>query len=63
MVGGSIFIIRRRATSTGRAAIWSRCVWVTNQVGVVMNDQGWAPRSNPSLSSGTRQYDCTAARE
>src|SRR5438309_5523732 len=28
-----------------------------------MNDQGWAPRSNPSFSSGTRQYVWTAARE
>ena len=27
----------------------------TNQFGVVMNDHGWSPRSNPSFSSGTRQ--------
>ena len=55
MVGGSIFIIRRRATYTGSAAMWSRWVCETNQFGVLMNDQGWPPRSNPSFSSGTRQ--------
>ena len=43
--------------------MWSRWACETNQVGVLMNDQGWAPRSNPSFSSGTRQYVCTAARE
>ena len=30
-------------------------MWLTNQFGVAMNDQGWAPRSKPSFSSGTRQ--------
>ena len=43
--------------------MWSRCVCDTNQLGVAMNDQGWAPRSKPIFSSGTRQYVCTAARE
>ena len=35
--------------------MWSRWEWLTNQFGVVMNDQGCAPRSNPSFSSGTLQ--------
>jgi hypothetical protein len=61
--GGSIFIIRRRATYTGSAAMWSRWVCVMNHVAVAMKPQGCEPRSKPSLSSGIRQQLCTAARE
>ncbi len=56
-------IMRRRATYTGRAATWSRCVCDKNQVAVPMKSQGWAPRSKPIFNSGMRQYDWTAARE
>ena len=62
-VGGSMRIIRRRATYTGSAATWSKCVCDTSQVGVPIKSHGCAPRSNPILSSGMRQYVCTAARE